>query len=149
MKYSLNGISTPFGGISWDKEITGKDRLKYLFLFLESKRILTNPIEMEIPEQCVQSVLEIKSVLIEITKDVSVSDIDLDAIRSMVNACNTYLDDINKMNLPHIVYKNDGQWEDSAFNIAMKNFRSKFRSSIALIEKSNKIKFEKIIPEKW
>ena len=70
----LNGISVPFGGISWDKDISEKDRIKHLFFYLESKRILTNPIEMEIANTCVEAVLEIKNMLISITQDVEFSN---------------------------------------------------------------------------
>lgn len=47
MKYKLTGISTPFGGLSWDKSLCEKDRIVFLFTYLESKRILYNPAEME------------------------------------------------------------------------------------------------------
>ena len=69
MKYRINSISVPFGGISWEQYTTEKDRIEYLFFYLESKRILTNPIEMELPDQCVHSVLKIKAELVNIAKD--------------------------------------------------------------------------------
>ncbi|MGN1176381.1 MAG: DUF6650 family protein [Roseburia sp.] len=56
MKYELNGISTPFGGISWNKTNSLKDKFSFLLLYLESKRILVNPIEMEKKEWCIESV---------------------------------------------------------------------------------------------
>ena len=40
--YRINSISVPFGGISWEQYTTEKDRIEYLFFYLESKRILTN-----------------------------------------------------------------------------------------------------------
>ncbi len=46
MKYELNAISTPFGGVSWNKAISEKDKFSFLLIYLESKRILVNPIEM-------------------------------------------------------------------------------------------------------
>ena len=60
MKYELNGISLPFGGISWNKTKSKKDIFSFLLIYLESKRILVNPIEMEKKEWCMESVLEIK-----------------------------------------------------------------------------------------
>ena len=47
MKYELNGISTPFGGVSWNNTNSLKDKFSFLVFYLESKRILVNPIEME------------------------------------------------------------------------------------------------------
>ena len=56
MKYELNGISLPFGGISWNKTKSKKDIFSFLLIYLESKRILINPIEMEKKEWCMESV---------------------------------------------------------------------------------------------
>ena len=66
MKYELSGISTPIGGISWNRNVSGKDMFSYLLLFLESKRILVSPIDMEKKEWCIESVLEIKKTLVSI-----------------------------------------------------------------------------------
>ncbi len=44
MKYELNGISTPFGGISWNKTNSVKDKFSFLLLYLESKRINSFPL---------------------------------------------------------------------------------------------------------
>lgn len=68
MKYELNGVSTPIGGISWNKTHSVKDKFSFLLLYLESKRILVNPIEMEKKEWCIESVLEIKSNLLPLPK---------------------------------------------------------------------------------
>ncbi len=80
------GVSTPFGGVSWERRILEKDRFKYLFTYLKSKRILINPIEMEVLEQCIQSVLQIKDTLIEITRDVEFSSVGLHEIENMITA---------------------------------------------------------------
>ena len=149
MKYRLNGISVPFGGISWDKDVSEKDRIKHLFFYLESKRILTNPIEMEIASQCVEAVLEIKNMLISITQDVAFSNENIELLRQMINACNKYLDDLNKLELPHIIYKEDDRWADMNFDRAMKSFRQAFKSAITELEHKNNLIFHVAISEKW
>ena len=151
MSYRLDGFSTPFGGISWSKLVDEKDRIKYLFTFLSSKRILTNPIEMEIKEQCIDSVLDIKQTLVEITKDVKFSKSNITEIYKMISSCNKYLDKINSLNLPHIIYKdNDNlKWEDYGFDTAMKNFRDEFNESISIIERNTGIKSNIIISKIW
>lgn len=40
MKYELNGISLPFGGISWNKTKSKKDIFSFLLIYLESKRFV-------------------------------------------------------------------------------------------------------------
>jgi RHS repeat-associated protein len=70
MKFSeianrLTGISTPFGGASWqpaELEIAGVRRV---IAFLEDRRVLYDPCEMEVPDHCVRSVIEIRHCLTE------------------------------------------------------------------------------------
>ena len=65
MKFSeianrLTGISTPFGGASWqpaEMEIAGARRV---IVFLEDRRVLYDPCQMEVPDHCVRSVIEIR-----------------------------------------------------------------------------------------
>jgi len=149
MRHKLNGISTPFGGFSWEKQVSSEDRFKHLLLFLESKRILTNPIEMEIASWCVSSVLEIKKTLVSITKDIQFNDKETNIIRNMINACNKYLDLVNPKCDSGIIYKNANGWSDAGFDAAMKGFRKAFRDSISEIETIFKLKFKKTIPEEF
>ena len=64
MGFELNGFSTSLGGISWNKTTSSKEMFSRLLLFLESKRILVNPIELEFKDWCIESVLEIKQQLV-------------------------------------------------------------------------------------
>lgn len=149
MKYRINSISTPIGGISWEEYITEKDRIRHLFLYLESKRILTNPISLEIVEQCVSSVLEIRNKLVEITMDVKFCDSTLSYVREMINACNVYLNSVNTMKPTQIIYKNNGRWEDLNFDKAMKTFRKSFKQAIKRLEEQTGVRFNGRISDKW
>lgn len=149
MKYRPTGVSTPFGGASWSSEISAKERFQYLLLYLESKRILTNPREMEILDQCIHSALDIREKLVEVTKDVTFNEEDTVIIRTLVDACNTYLDETNGLEVRHIIYKHNGKWENLSFDSAMKKFRNAFRKNIAAIEKKYKLTFTKEIPKEW
>lgn len=108
MKYELNGVSTPIGGISWNKTHSVKDKFSFLLLYLESKRILVNPIEMEKKEWCIESVLEIKKQLVAITEETVFKKDDLYVIRNMIDACNQYLDSVLVLDLPNII--NSGKY---------------------------------------
>lgn len=124
MKYELNGISLPFGGISWNKAKSKKDIFSFLLIYLESKRILVNPIEMEKKEWCMESVLEIKKQLVTITEKTDFKKDDLAIIRNMIEACNQYLDTVSKMDLPFIICKNQeskGMWSDLNFDNGLEN----------------------------
>lgn len=149
MGLELNGFSTSLGGISWNKTTSSKEMFTHLLFFLESKRILVNPIELEFKDWCIESVLEIKQQLVNITQELKLKDFDADIIRNLIDACNDYLDTVKPMNLPGIIYKNDGRWEDLSFDRAMKGFRYSFKQEILKIEKKYRLKFHKIIPEEF
>ncbi|MBQ7225326.1 MAG: hypothetical protein IJX02_01840 [Clostridia bacterium] len=149
MGFELNGFSTSIGGISWNKTTSSKELFTHLLFFLESKRILVNPIELEFKDWCIESVLEIKKQLVNITQEVKLKDFDADRIRNLVDACNNYLDTVTPMNLTGIIYKKDGRWEDLSFDRAMKEFRASFKQEIEKIEKRYRLKFHKIIPEEF
>lgn len=149
MKHELNGISLPFGGISWDNNTTAKDRFRYLLLFLESKRILTNPMYMELKEECIESVLEIKQTLVSITKDVDFGETDIDIARSLIAACNDYLDTVRSDSIPHLIYKDGYSWADATFETAMKKFRKAFKNGITQIEDEYKLRYNARISDKY
>lgn len=149
MGLELNGFSTSLGGISWNKTTSSKEMFTHLLFFLESKRILVNPIELEFKDWCIESVLEIKQQLVSITQELKLKDFDADIIRNMIDACNDYLDTVKPMNLPGIIYKKDDRWEDLSFDRAMKTFRNSFKQEIVKIEKKYRLKFHKIIPEEF
>ena len=65
MGFELNGFSTSFGGISWNKTTSSKELFTHLFFFLESKRILINPIDLEFKDWCIESVLKRKKAITE------------------------------------------------------------------------------------
>lgn len=147
MKYEINGISFPFGGVSWSKSTTVKDRFRDLLLFLEGKRILVNPIEMELKHECIESVLDIKARLMSITQDVSFKVEDIGIIRILIDVCNKFLDAVKDDKIPHLIYKKDNiSWIDYQFDTAMKDFRAIFREQINIIENKYKLCFNKDIP---
>ena len=65
MKFSeianrLTGISTPFGGASWQPAEMEIAAARRVIAFLEDRRVLYEPSEMEVPSHCVHSVIEIR-----------------------------------------------------------------------------------------
>jgi hypothetical protein len=68
MKFSeianrLTGISTPLGGVSWQSSDLEVSAARRVIAFLEDRRVLYAPEEMEVAFHCVQSVLEIRHFL--------------------------------------------------------------------------------------
>lgn len=150
MGIKITGISTPVGGLSWEIIEIDKQGIKEMFNYLETKRLLINPMEMEIPEQCALSALEIKRYLVDLLQEFKFINETEDIIKNLCNACNTFLDGLNEKNRPHIIYKNDhGDWCDMSFSRIMKEFRTTFRTNIAMLENEYKIDFKKEIPEQY
>ena len=118
-----------------------QSRFQHLLLFLESKRILVNPMYMELKTECIASVLEIKKELVAATKDGLFDDSALAIIRSMLTACNDYLDCIRQESIPHLIYKDGKSWADPTFEIAMKKFRKEFQQAIKQIESDYALKY--------
>ena len=56
----LAGISTPFGGTSWQPAEMEIGAARRVIAFLEDRRVLYEPEQMEVPGHCVHSVIEIR-----------------------------------------------------------------------------------------
>lgn len=150
MGIRINGISIPVGGISWEYTESEKKWIQEMFYYLESKRILTNPIEMEIKEWSEKSAIEIKNKLVEILSRYKYDQITVKAVKDMIDACNKFLDDMQKIDANGIIYKNSkGDWCNFQYSVAMKKFREVFRKNIQLIEGIYEIHFSKEIPKEY
>ena len=150
MGIKLTGVSSPFGGISWEYSESEKECIKKLFVFLESKRLLVNPISMEIPDECAQSALEIKHFIVELMVKYSFSARTEKNLNSMIGGCNEYLDGLTNKKQNHIIYKNGhGDWYDADFSLIMKKIRSLFRENIEILSQNYEITFNKNIPQEY
>ena len=68
---SLTGFSTPFFGVSWNPPETDRNVVRKLITFLEDRRALYNPYNIEMPIFVDQSLLEIRKELTKILQEVS------------------------------------------------------------------------------
>lgn len=88
----IKGISTPFGGISFDLSDTEKDVIRELFIYLEDRRVLFNPYDLESPNYVIQSIIQIRDyltkILIRPDEDSNLSEY----IRKMRAACRKLMD---------------------------------------------------------
>ena len=150
MGIKFTGIDTPFGGVSWEYTENESNGIKELFYFLEAKRVLVNPADMEKVSWCGQSSIEIRNKLTELLSKYSFSNDSVNDFRDMVNACNAFLDNMEKVDEQGILYKNgNGDWESINFSKAMKQFRKVFREKIALLSERYRVEFSKVIPEEY
>lgn len=131
MGIKLNGISVPIGGISWEYTESGQKGIQEMFYYLESKRLLINPKEMEKKEWSEKSAIEIKNKLVDILSRYKYDQNIITIIKQMVDACNEFLDNMQRVEVRGILYKNlQSDWEDLEYGVAMKKFRKIFRDRL-------------------
>jgi len=90
----LTGFSVPVFGVSWNPPEPEVSVARRVLAFLEDKRVLFNPYHLEVADQCVQSVLEIRRFLTgeigQLADDSKLSD----HLRGIRAACRKFLDDM-------------------------------------------------------
>ena len=59
----LTGVSTPLGGVSFEPATSDVKVARSVIIFLEDRRVLYDPSEIEFGKYCVQSVLGIRQFL--------------------------------------------------------------------------------------
>lgn len=128
----ITGLSTPVFGISWNPEGTDRDRAKSIVAFLEDRRVLYNPTEMEVPHRCVQSILEIRGFLTEQIGRIENQEFR-EILKGMRAACRKFLDSVGERE--DIVQHGNtaGHWASWAFNGAVGELRGVFGIHIVKI----------------
>ncbi len=97
----LNGISTPVGGVSSTPPQPDVAVVRRVLVFLEDRRVLYSPYEAEVPEHCVDSVLEIRRF---VTGQLTAGGIAEDLagpLRAMRAACRKFLDQVGASEHKH------------------------------------------------
>jgi hypothetical protein len=89
--HRASGVNTPIGGLSWTPSRSEREELRKLVVFLEDRRALFNPYDMEAEIFVEQSVQQIRA---ELTKVLQVIGEDARAgepLRNTRSACQHYL----------------------------------------------------------
>lgn len=158
MKFSeiagrLTGISTPLGGVSWQATETESAAARRVISFLEDRRVLYAPDELEVPEHCVHSVLEIRRFLTgELGKLDNSSELSA-SLRAMRAACRKFLERVGAGGDERaILYANhQGHWASWTFYSALGEMRGTFGVHLARIASPFKLDIEDalaaILPE--
>lgn len=147
MKFSeianrLTGISTPFVGASWQPAEPEIAAARRVISFLEDRRVLYEPGEMEVPSHCVQSVIEIRHRLSdELGKLDSNSELAA-SLRAMRAAGRKFLERVGKDGLQGIRYVNNGGYQSWTFGSAIGELRGTFGIHLAKIAVQFKLDVE-------
>jgi len=88
----ITGISSPVIGVSWNPNDTDRDKIKNLITYLEDRRVLFNPFQLEFPIWVSKSVIEIRSKLTKILSSFDENSETSELLRTMRSSCRRYLD---------------------------------------------------------
>jgi hypothetical protein len=87
----LTGISTSVFGVSWNPSKPEVTVVREVLTFLEDRRVLYSPTEMETPEHCVASVMEIRRALTQKITEAAEKSLLAEHLRAMRAACHKFL----------------------------------------------------------
>ncbi len=129
----ITGISTPIFGISWNPDDTERDLAKEIIAYLEDRRVLFIPSEVEIPMHCVESIFRIRESL---TQKIGKLDQESElskSLRVMRAACRKFLDKTGANNDLILFGAHRGHYNSWEFISAIGELRGVFGIQIARI----------------
>lgn len=94
----LTGFSVPVFGVSWNPSEPEIQKAHRILTFLEDRRVLYNPSSLEVPEHCVQSVVELRQFLTNELSSVNPKSELSSSLRAMRAACRKFLDQVSERN---------------------------------------------------
>ena len=149
----ITGISTPIFGVSWNPEKTERDAAIKVISYLEDRRVLYVPSEMEVPQHCVDSVMQIRQFLTSIIGNLPQESELSQSLKATRASCRKFLDETSAKDGNIIKFGSQrGHWASWEFNGAIGELRGVFGIYIAKIAVSYGIDVESplssIIPEK-
>lgn len=94
IKSRLTGFSIPMFGISWQPEESEIKIANRVIRYLEDRRVLYSPYELEMPKHCISSILEIRRMLTGEIGKLSQNQQLYNNLQFLRTACRKFLDNI-------------------------------------------------------
>jgi hypothetical protein len=89
----ITGFSVPVFGVSWNPPQPEIAISRRVLAFLEDRRVLYNPYHLEVAEQCIHSVIEIRRFLTEVIGQLPGDSKLGEHLRAIRAACRKFLDE--------------------------------------------------------
>jgi hypothetical protein len=140
----ITGIKVPWFGVSWKPTTAEADVAQRVISFLEDRRVLYNPYEMEVAEHCVDSVLRIREFLTQVLTELPNKKGLSQHLRAMRAACRKFVDitDPSAGGLDHPPHMFSGGPDIWRFASALGELRGVIGLHVAIIAKKNKLGVE-------
>lgn len=130
----LTGVSCPIFGISWNPPEAERTVARRVVTYLEDRRVLYVPHELEVPQHCVHSVLEIRSYLTEELQGLSRGDELTAHLRAMRASCRRFLNKLQRDGESIVPFASQpGHWATWIFYPALGELRSAIGLQLGLI----------------
>ncbi|HET7833963.1 MAG TPA: DUF6650 family protein [Gallionella sp.] len=139
----VTGLSVPIFGLQWNPPEPECAVARRVLTFLEDRRVLFVPSEMEVPQHCVESVLRIREFL---TKELSALNPEGElalSLRAMRAACRKFLTTVEADDRRIIQFgASHGHYASWIFNGAVGELRGVFGIHIARLAASHGLDVE-------
>jgi hypothetical protein len=129
----VTGISTPIFGMSWNPPESERAVSKRIISQLEDRRVLYKPSEMEVPEYCVTSVIQIRQMLSLELGSLDDKSVLAKSVRAMRSACRKFLDSVQADDRIVRFGAHAGHFASWEFNGAVGELRGVFGVHLAQI----------------
>ena len=127
----LTGLSSPVFGVSWNPPEPHVQVARRVVAYLEDRRVLFVPSEMEVPDHCVRSVLEIRRFLTAELQSVDGDSEIADSLRALRAACRKFMNTVGARSDIMVFGAHRGHWASWEFNGALGELRGVFGIHIA------------------
>lgn len=135
----INGVSLPIvGGLSWAPSRLDRDVAREVITFLEDRRALYNPFEVEVADHVVMSIVDIRRFLTDVISQGEIVDELEHSLRFLRAACREFLDSIGiqgeEIWVPPVNrLRNASGMDDFQFNQALGKLRGLFGLQVGAI----------------
>ncbi len=139
----VTGLSVPVFGVQWNPPEAECVAARRVLAFLEDRRVLYVPSEMELPEHCVESVLRMREFLTSEVGKLDASQELAQSVRAMRAACRKFLATVEANDRRAIRFgASKGHFASWVFNGAVGELRGVFGVHVARLATSHGLDVE-------